>query len=148
MANESVTLTGWVHRKRTHGGVIFIILRDSTGTIQVAGNRKVLGESFEGMQQVTLESSIQVTGKIVVDIERCKGCGLCVVVCPKNCIVIAKRSNKIGYFPAEADNADCTGCASCAIICPEAIIKVFQEDKIVAIEPNRTNKSSLVKEKG
>lgn len=39
-------------------------------------------------------------GKIIIDIERCKGCGLCVAVCPKSGIAISKKSNKSGYFPA------------------------------------------------
>jgi 2-oxoglutarate ferredoxin oxidoreductase subunit delta len=67
-------------------------------------------------------------GKIVINTERCKGCGLCVVVCPKDCIIISKRSNKTGYFPAEATNLECTGCAMCAIICPEAIIEVYRDE--------------------
>ncbi|MFX1318115.1 MAG: asparagine--tRNA ligase [Promethearchaeota archaeon] len=63
----SVTLTGWVHRKREHGGVIFIIVRDPTGIIQAAGHREQAPDAFEAMQAVTLESSIIVTGTIVVD---------------------------------------------------------------------------------
>ncbi len=66
-------------------------------------------------------------GKIIIDTERCKGCGLCVIVCPKNGIVISKNSNKAGYFPAESSNSNCTGCAMCAIICPEAGIEVRLE---------------------
>jgi len=45
-------------------------------------------------------------GKIIIDTERCKGCGLCVPVCPKNDIVISERSNKKGYFPAQAKNRE------------------------------------------
>ncbi len=63
-------------------------------------------------------------GKIVIDTERCKGCGLCVTVCPKGSIAISKESNQNGYYPAEAKNTACTGCAQCAIVCPEGIIEV------------------------
>ena len=85
-------------------------------------------------------------GKITIDIERCKGCGLCVTVCPKNCIVISNRPNTIGYFTAEASNTGCTGCAMCAIICPDAAIEFFGESDIVA-KPSRKKKPTLIKEK-
>ena len=67
-------------------------------------------------------------GKIVIDMERCKGCGLCITVCPRNSIAISRESNKNGYFPAQAKNIDCTGCTSCAIVCPEGIIEVLLEE--------------------
>ena len=86
------------------------------------------------------------SGKITIDTERCKGCGLCVTVCPKNCIVISNRPNTIGYFAAEATNTDCTGCAMCAIICPDAAIVVFA-DSDTAAEPSKKNKPPLIKEK-
>ena len=86
-------------------------------------------------------------GKVIIDTERCKGCGLCVPVCPKNDIVISERSNKKGYFPAQAKNRECTGCAMCAVICPEAAIKVMLDDGIVAIEPGHKTKVGPIKEK-
>jgi 2-oxoglutarate ferredoxin oxidoreductase subunit delta len=67
-------------------------------------------------------------GKITINTERCKGCGLCVKVCPNDCIVISEKSNKNGFFPAESKNEKCTGCAVCAIICPETIIEVRREE--------------------
>jgi 2-oxoglutarate ferredoxin oxidoreductase subunit delta len=87
------------------------------------------------------------TGKILIDIERCKGCGLCVTVCSKNGIVVSDQSNQKGYFPAQAKNTDCNACAHCAIICPEAGIRVILEGDIVAIEPGRKTKAGPVKEK-
>ena len=76
-------------------------------------------------------------GKIVIDTERCKGCGLCVTICPKKSIAISADSNKNGYFPAQAQETDCTGCAQCAIMCPEGIIEVCREEmeriRIVAV---------------
>ncbi len=84
-------------------------------------------------------------GKIIIDIERCKGCELCVAVCPKNGIIISNRSNKAGYFPAEVVGSDCTGCAMCAIICPEAAIEVYREDD--ANGKPKKSKPSLVKGK-
>ena len=85
-------------------------------------------------------------GKIIIDIQRCKGCGLCVQVCPKNSIVISKQSNKNGYFPAQTNNTDCSGCAACAIICPEAAITVYRDKTTVAELPKK-HKPPLIKEK-
>jgi 2-oxoglutarate ferredoxin oxidoreductase subunit delta len=88
----------------------------------------------------------KMAGKIIIDIERCKGCGLCVTVCPKNGIIISNRLNKAGYFPAEPVNkSDCTGCAMCAIVCPEAIIEVYSGDD--SGDESKKNKPSLIKEK-
>ncbi len=92
----------------------------------------------------------KMAGKIVIYTERCKGCGLCVVVCPKNSIVISKKSNKNGYFPTQATNTGCTGCAACAIICPEVVIEVYRDDtgKIeIVTEPGKKSKASLIEEK-
>lgn len=65
--------------------------------------------------------------KITINAERCKSCGLCVAICPKDCITISKESNKNGYFPAVLSKNDCAGCCQCAIVCPEAIIEVCRE---------------------
>jgi 2-oxoglutarate ferredoxin oxidoreductase subunit delta len=67
-------------------------------------------------------------GKIVIDTERCKGCELCVIACPKQIIVISRNSNQNGYFPAQTDNHGCTGCGICALLCPEAIIEVYRDE--------------------
>ena len=67
-------------------------------------------------------------GRIVIDSDRCKGCGLCIEACPRGNIVISKTPIKSGYFPAEDCGAECTGCALCAVICPDAAIEVYRDD--------------------
>ena len=64
--------------------------------------------------------------KIIIDANRCKGCGLCVNFCPKHLIILSKtQSNSVGYHPAEIENLDgCIGCMSCATVCPDMCIKV------------------------
>lgn len=63
---------------------------------------------------------------IKINIDACKGCGLCAHVCPKGIIVLDKGAiNKKGYNPARCKDASlCTGCASCARMCPDVCIEV------------------------
>lgn len=68
-------------------------------------------------------------GRIEVDETHCKGCSLCVMVCPKDLITMASgRLTPKGYHPAELvdPNGECTGCAICAVICPDASITVYR----------------------
>ena len=50
----------------------------------------------------------------LIDNDRCKGCGLCVTVCPKNVLEISNEVGTKGYFPAfQARPEDCIFCALC-----------------------------------
>ena len=64
--------------------------------------------------------------KVTFNEDLCKGCGLCVSVCPKKILrLAAHRMNDKGYNPAEVtDEAACIGCAMCGIICPDSAIAV------------------------
>ena len=64
--------------------------------------------------------------KVTFQTDLCKGCGLCVNACPKNCLTIdVAVINKKGYSPAVMNAPDkCIGCAFCATMCPDCIITV------------------------
>lgn len=70
----------------------------------------------------------KIHGAVVVDIDRCKGCGLCVVACPTDVLALqAKEVNDRGYHYAHMQNPEaCIGCASCAAVCPDACIEVYR----------------------
>jgi len=61
----------------------------------------------------------------VIDSDRCKGCGLCVTVCPKKVLEITDQVNAKGYFPAfQARPDDCIHCSACCIMCPDVAITI------------------------
>lgn len=76
-------------------------------------------------------STSQPLGAIVINQERCKGCGLCIEACPKSIISFTGKSvNAHGYPYVSATNMDnCIGCASCGIICPDGCITVYRAPK-------------------
>jgi len=66
-------------------------------------------------------------GKIVIDAQRCKGCGLCVWACPKGHIRLSDAADIRGITVAcTGDSHGCTGCSFCAIVCPEVAIDVYK----------------------
>jgi len=62
---REVTVTGWVQRRRDHGGLIFIDLRDRTGLLQVVFNPQVSGEAHGLAQDLRGEFVILVSGKVM-----------------------------------------------------------------------------------
>jgi 2-oxoglutarate ferredoxin oxidoreductase subunit delta len=68
-------------------------------------------------------------GKVLFDIESCKGCELCIKACPQGSITLSQDINKQGYHYAVLIKDNCTGCTNCALVCPEAVIRVYRETK-------------------
>ena len=68
-------------------------------------------------------------GRVEFNESYCKGCGLCVSVCPTKTLALSvDRLNEKGYRPAEAKYPEkCIGCANCAIMCPDSVITVYRE---------------------
>jgi 2-oxoglutarate ferredoxin oxidoreductase subunit delta len=73
-------------------------------------------------------------GMVVVNEDRCKGCGLCVSVCPVHILQLANgRFNVKGYAPVEVVEPEkCTGCAMCATICPDVVFTVYRRKRRAA----------------
>jgi 2-oxoglutarate ferredoxin oxidoreductase subunit delta len=64
---------------------------------------------------------------ITINTAKCKGCTLCVAVCPKKCLEMSKDFNKAGYHPAVFIEANgCTGCGFCFQTCPDVCIEVYK----------------------
>jgi 2-oxoglutarate ferredoxin oxidoreductase subunit delta len=60
----------------------------------------------------------------------CKGCGLCVGVCPVKCLRMSTEVTEVGVQPAEVvETAECIGCLQCHTVCPDAAIEVYESAK-------------------
>ena len=59
-----------------------------------------------------------------IQVDSCKGCGLCVDACPKQILRIDPDTiNPKGHSPAQMlDQSRCTGCGFCALMCPDCAI--------------------------
>ena len=65
-AGHEVVVAGWVHRRRDHGGMIFIDLRDSSGIIQVVFNSQTSWEAFQVAGSLRNEYVVQVVGEVAI----------------------------------------------------------------------------------
>lgn len=61
---KKVTLAGWVHRRRDHGGVTFIDLRDRFGMVQIVSNPTLAHQAHAALAEVRPEWVIKVTGEV------------------------------------------------------------------------------------
>ena len=61
---EEVIIFGWVHRRRDHGGLIFIDLRDRSGIVQVVADPQSSQEAFSLAEEVRGEFVLRVEGKV------------------------------------------------------------------------------------
>lgn len=66
-------------------------------------------------------------GRIVVNENYCKGCGICVENCPQGVLALdMEHITPKGYHPAALIAEGCTGCGICAVVCPDAAITVYR----------------------
>ena len=90
-------------------------------------------------------------GTVVIDVEMCKGCDLCIDACPPRVLVMTEHVvNTRGYrYPLLL--AGCTGCRACAQICPDFVFQVYKYEtplSIVVPEPSEPSESAEPAETG
>ncbi|MBS4751932.1 4Fe-4S dicluster domain-containing protein [Nocardioides sp. zg-ZUI104] len=64
-------------------------------------------------------------GTLVIDPERCKGCELCIAVCPPSVLSMSLEVNDMGYRYPELHEG-CTGCTACQMVCPDYVFDVYR----------------------
>jgi 2-oxoglutarate ferredoxin oxidoreductase subunit delta len=84
-------------------------------------------------------------GKLRIDGEECKGCGLCVEACPPKVIALGERLNHYGYRTAAYAGSGCTACGICFLVCPEpgAITVLRRRNLTAALGPVETLAQTL-----
>jgi len=64
--------------------------------------------------------------KAQINFEKCKGCDLCIAICPVAVIRKSGTSNKKGFDYVEVNLEKCNGCGACYIICPDCCIDILE----------------------
>jgi asparaginyl-tRNA synthetase len=65
---RAVRIRGWLVRSRSSGGILFLQVRDRTGTVQVTGKRDVIGDAaFDAAEHIQVEGALVVEGTVAVD---------------------------------------------------------------------------------
>ena len=71
--------------------------------------------------------TVRTRGTVVIDVEACKGCELCIDACPPGVLSMGTDVNARGYrYPLL--HPGCTGCKACSQICPDFVFQVYKYD--------------------
>ena len=77
--------------------------------------------------------NILTRGTVVIDVERCKGCELCIPACRPGVLAMSEEVNEQGaHFPVLF--AGCTACQACRQVCPDYVFEVYRFDEPVEID--------------
>ena len=67
---------------------------------------------------------------IFIEAGYCKGCGICIYICPKHVLDTSKELSSRGYYPPEVVDAEaCSNCRQCELYCPDCAIFTVEEDE-------------------
>ena len=80
----------------------------------------------QGSKGFWLTGAMKRPPSIVIDRERCKGCELCIPVCPRHVLAMGRAINRQGlHYAAAVKPEACTGCLNCARLCPDGAIEIL-----------------------
>jgi aspartyl-tRNA synthetase len=103
---QKVTLAGWVHRRRDHGGKVFIDLRDREGIVQVVFNPQVSQDAYQVAGSFRNEYVIQVTGEVAARPEGTENSKLStgdIEVIAREAIILNKSKTPPFYISEDED---------------------------------------------
>ena len=66
-------------------------------------------------------------GTVEIRADLCKGCDLCVAICPEHVLEMTDQMNEKGWPVVILARDGCTGCGLCAVACPDGVFAVYQE---------------------
>ena len=67
--------------------------------------------------------------KLMIQPERCKGCGICIKFCPEKILVLVGELNSYGYPTVGIiDEKACTHCLRCSLVCPDVVFAFLSEE--------------------
>ena len=93
-----------------------------------AGEKRV-DESAKGLHKADVELQQQVITKLEITEDWCKGCDICVKMCPERCLRLNEQL--VAELP---DPSKCTGCRMCEWLCPDFAIKITNTPVLEAAE--------------
>jgi 2-oxoglutarate ferredoxin oxidoreductase subunit delta len=76
---------------------------------------------------------IVVRGTVHIDVERCKGCELCIPACKPAVLTMSTTTNATGFAFPEL-HPGCTGCNACHEVCPDFVFEVFKYDTPLMVD--------------
>jgi 2-oxoglutarate ferredoxin oxidoreductase subunit delta len=80
-------------------------------------------------------SPVVTRGTVVIEIDRCKGCDLCIDACRPGVLeMTTTERNPRGFLYPQLVAEGCTACRACAQICPDYVFQVWKHDEPVVIE--------------
>ena len=83
------------------------------------------------------DAGVLTRGHVVIDVEACKGCDLCIDACKPGVLVMTElERNAHGYRYPQLLNG-CTACQACAQICPDFVFQVWKYDEPITTDAPR-----------